>query len=53
MVYKDGLCVSQASLYDGTITITKLADGLYNIVIDAYDDAPKQNKVTLNWTGYM
>ena len=53
MVYKDGLCVSQASLYDGTITITKLADGLYNIVIDAYDDAPKQNKVTLNWTGNM
>lgn len=53
MVYKDGLCVSQASLYDGTITITKLADGYYNIVIDAYDDAPKQNKITLNWTGTM
>lgn len=53
MVYKDGLCVSQASLYDGTITITKLADGRYNIVIDTYDDAPKPNKITLNWTGYM
>lgn len=53
MVYKDGLCVSQASLYDGTITITKLADGRYNIVIDTYDDAPKQNKITLNWTGTM
>ena len=53
MVYKDGLCVSQASLYDGTITITKLANGYYNIVIDAYDDAPKQNKITLNWTGTM
>ena len=53
MVYKDGLCVSQASLYDGTITITKLADGYYNIVIDAYDDAPRQNKITLNWTGTM
>ena len=53
MVYKDGLCVSQASLYDGTITITKLADGYYNIVIDAYDDAPQQNKITLNWTGTM
>lgn len=53
MVYKDGLCVSQASLYDGTITITKLADGYYNIVIDAYDDAPKPNKITLNWTGTM
>ena len=53
MVYKDGLCVSQASLYDGTITITKLSDGYYNIVIDAYDDAPKRNKITLNWTGAM
>ena len=53
MVYKDGLCVSQASLYDGTITITKLGSGYYNIVIDAYDDAPKQNKITLNWTGTM
>lgn len=51
MVYKDGLCVSQASLYDGTITITKLSDGYYNIVIDCYDDAPKKNKITLNWTG--
>lgn len=53
MVYKDGMCVSQASLYDGTITITKLADGYYNIVIDCYDDAPKRNKITLNWTGVM
>lgn len=53
MVYKDGMCVSQASLYDGTITITKLADGRYNIVIDCYDDAPKRNKITLNWTGVM
>lgn len=53
MVYKDGMCVSQASLYDGTITITKLADGRYNIVIDGYDDAPKRNKITLNWTGVM
>lgn len=53
MVYKDGMCVSQASLYDGTITITRLADGYYNIVIDCYDDAPKRNKITLNWTGVM
>lgn len=53
MVYKDGMCVSQASLYDGTITITKLADGRYNIVIDCYDDAPKRNMITLNWTGVM
>ena len=53
MVYKDGLCVSQAPLYDGTITITKNANGTHNIVIDALDDAPKQNKITLNWTGYL
>ena len=53
MVYKDGLCVSQAPLYEGTVTITRIASNYYNIVIDAYDDAPKQNKITLNWTGYM
>lgn len=53
MIYKDGLCVSQASLYDGKITITKISNGYYNIVIDAYDDAPKPNKITLNWTGQM
>lgn len=53
MVYKDGMCVSQASLYDGTITITRLANDYYNIVIDCYDDAPTPNKITLNWTGEM
>ena len=53
MVYKDGLCVSQAPLFDGTITITNNGGNVYTIVINAYDDAPKQNKITLNWTGYL
>ena len=53
MVYKDGLCVSQAPLYEGTVTITYNYDGTYTIVIDALDDAPVQNKITLTWTGYF
>ena len=51
MIYKDGLCVSQAPLYEGTITISNNGDGSYTIVIDALDDAPEQNRITLNWTG--
>ncbi len=51
MVYKDGLCVSQAPLYEGTVTITSNGDGTYTVVIDALDDAPQQNKITLTWTG--
>lgn len=51
MVYKDGLCVSQAPLYEGTVTITSNGDGTYTVVIDALDDAPEQNKITLTWTG--
>ena len=51
MVYKDGLCVSQAPLYEGTVTITSNGDGTYTIVIDALDDAPQQNRITLTWTG--
>lgn len=51
MVYKDGLCVSQAPIYEGTVTITANVDGTHTIVIDALDDAPKQNRITLNWTG--
>lgn len=51
MVYKDGLCVSQAPLYEGTVTITYNYDGTYTIVVDALDDAPQQNKITLTWTG--
>lgn len=51
MVYKDGLCVSQAPLYEGTVTIESNGDGTYTVVIDALDDAPEQNKITLTWTG--
>jgi hypothetical protein len=51
MVYKDGLCVSQAPLYEGTVTITSNGDGTYTVVIDALDDVPKPNKITLTWTG--
>lgn len=51
MVYKDGLCVSQAPLYEGTVTITYNYDGTYTVVIDALDDAPEQNRITLTWTG--
>ena len=51
MIYKDGLCVSQAPLYEGTIDIKNNGDGTYTIVIDALDDAPEQHKITLTWTG--
>lgn len=51
MVYKDGLCVSQAPLYEGSVTITSNGDGTYTVVIDALDDAPEPNKITLTWTG--
>ena len=51
MVYRDGICVSQAPLYEGSVTITSNGDGTYTIVIDALDDAPQQNKITLTWTG--
>ena len=51
MVYRDGMCVSQAPIYEGTVTITPNSDGTHAIVIDALDDAPQQNKITLTWTG--
>ena len=53
MIYKDGLCISQAPLYEGTVTITRLAQNYYNIVVDALDDAPTQHRITLDWTGYI
>lgn len=53
MVYKDGLCLSQAPLYGGTVTITSNNDGTYTIVIDATDDADPAHKITLNWTGRL
>ncbi len=51
MVYKDGLCVSQAPLYEGSVTIESNGDGTYTVVIDALDDAPEQNRITLTWVG--
>lgn len=51
MVYNNGICISQAPLYEGTITITSNGDGTHTIVIDALDDAPEPNKITLTWTG--
>ena len=53
LVYKDGLCVSQAPLYQGAIEISANGDGTYTIIIDVLDDAPTQNKITLTWTGYF
>ncbi|MBO7307753.1 MAG: hypothetical protein J6U59_06965, partial [Alistipes sp.] len=53
MVYRDGLCVSQAPIYEGSVTITYNGDGTHTVVIDALDDAPQQNKITLNWTGRL
>lgn len=52
-INNDGRCIAQTTLYEGTVTITANADGTYTIVIDALDDAPKQNKITLNWTGNL
>lgn len=51
MIYKNGICVSQAPLYEGSVTITSNGDGTYTVVIDALDDAPEPNKITLTWTG--
>jgi hypothetical protein len=53
MVYKDGLCVSQAPIYEGTVTIEANGNGTHTIIIDALDDAPRQNRITLNWTGRL
>lgn len=53
MVYKDGLCLSQAPLYGGTVTITANGDGTHTIDIDATDDADPAHKITLNWTGKL
>ena len=52
-VYRDGVGIDQASLYEGEMVISKNSNGTYTIVIDALDDAPEQNRVTLNWTGVL
>ena len=51
MIYKNGICTSQAPLYEGTVDITANGDGTYTIIINALDDAPEQHKITLTWTG--
>lgn len=53
MIYKDGKCISQAPLYTGSVDIKYNHDGTYTIKIDAYDDAPRPNKLTLDWTGVL
>ncbi|MBQ8367146.1 MAG: BACON domain-containing protein [Alistipes sp.] len=52
MVYNDNnKAVTQAPLTTGTVEIKKNTDGTHTIIVDAYDDAPEPNKLTLNWTG--
>ena len=51
MEYRDNKCISQAPLYTGRVDIKYNYDGTYTISIDAYDDAPRPNKLTLSWTG--
>lgn len=52
MVYNDNnQAVTQAPLTTGTVEIKKNTDGTHTIIVDAYDDAPEPNKLTLNWTG--
>ena len=53
VVYKDGKAIAQAPLYDGVIAIAANGDGTHTIKIEATDDAPKPNKLTLNWTGVL
>lgn len=54
MVYNSsGNAVTQAPLHTGTIEIKANTDGTHTIIVDAYDDAPKPNKLTLNWTGRL
>lgn len=51
--YRDGQAVEQAPFYTGTVDIKDNGDGTYTINVDAYDDAPRPNKLTLNWTGTL
>ena len=53
LVYENGSAVKQAPLNTGTIEIRDNGDGTQTIIIDAYDDAPKPNKLTMNWTGRL
>ena len=51
--FRDGQAREQAPFATGTMDITANGDGTYTIVVDAYDDAPRPNKVTLSWTGRL
>ena len=51
--YRDGRAIEQAPFYTGTVDIKDNGDGTYTIKVDACDDAPRPNKLTLNWTGTL
>lgn len=53
MVYEDNVAVKQAPLLTGTVVINYNANGTHTVIVDAYDDAVRPNKLTLNWTGYI
>lgn len=54
MEYRDNKAIAQAPLFKGTVVINYNADdGTHSVTIDAYDDAVKPNRLTLNWTGYI
>ena len=53
MEYRDNMAIAQAPLFKGTVVIDYNADGTHSVTIDAYDDAVKPNRLTLNWTGYI
>jgi hypothetical protein len=53
MVYKDGVGIDQAPIFDGEFTITDHGNGTYTLVINALDDATPANKITLTWTGKL
>ena len=53
MVYEDNMAIKQAPLLTGTVVINYNANGTHTVIVDAYDDAVRPNKLTLNWTGYI
>lgn len=53
MEYRDNRAIAQAPLFKGTVVINYNADGTHSVTIDAYDDAVRPNRLTLNWTGYI
>lgn len=42
---------NQAPLHEGTIEIVLNDDGTYTFIIEALDNAPNPNTITVNWTG--